>query len=461
LTEYAATDYSENVMSLFVDEVTIDMKAGDGGNGAVAFRKEKFVPRGGPAGGDGGKGGDVVLCADSNLSTLLDFRYQRIYKAPRGVDGSAKQMYGKNAEDLLLRVPLGTIATDVESGRIIADLTKHDQREVVATGGMGGRGNAHFASSTHQAPQYAENGEPGELRTVKLELKLLADVGIIGFPNVGKSSIIAAISAARPKIANYPFTTLIPNLGVVQVDKDPNRTFVMADIPGLIEGASDGIGLGHQFLRHIERTRLLAHVIDVSDAVGRDPLEDFRIVNQELERYSAKLAGLTQIVVLNKIDIADPEKVESTRRSLAEFRTVVQVSAATQQGLKELVYLLANTLDELPRQPDVFAEGDDDGPVLINLTNNPGGYSYRTRQMSRRWEARFDEESGAFVVAGKGIERVVAMTPLLNEHAVARLQRVLEKAGIVSKLRSLGAKEGDTVRIGTAEFDFFDEDIDE
>ncbi len=242
-------------LSVFVDEVTIEVKAGDGGNGAVAFRKEKYVPHGGPNGGDGGRGGDIILEADSNLSTLLDFRYQRKYDAPRGTHGISQDMHGKDAGDMILKVPIGTSATDTATGYVIADLTKHGQQAKIARGGQGGRGNAHFASSVQQAPKFAENGEPGEARTLKLELKLLADVGLIGYPNVGKSTLIAALSAARPKIADYPFTTLVPNLGVVRVDEE--RTFVIADIPGLIEGASEGIGLGHQFLRHVERTRLL------------------------------------------------------------------------------------------------------------------------------------------------------------------------------------------------------------
>ncbi|HEX5323427.1 MAG TPA: GTPase ObgE [Capsulimonadaceae bacterium] len=438
---------------MFVDEVTIEVKAGDGGNGAVAFRKEKYVPHGGPAGGDGGRGGDVVLEADSNLSTLLDFRYQRLYKAQRGGDGAAKDMYGKDAPDLVLKVPVGTVATDTETGRLLADLIKHGESAVLAHGGKGGRGNSHFASSTHQAPRYAENGEPGQGYRVQLELKLLADVGLIGFPNVGKSSLIAAVSAAKPKIADYPFTTLVPHLGVVPVDDDPTRTFVMADIPGLIEGASEGVGLGHQFLRHIERTRLLVHVLDMSGTTGRDPLEDYATVNRELAAYSDYLASLPQIIALNKTEVAEPGTIQELERHFQdESKPVFAISAATGQGLRPLLYFLADQLANMPRPAETI---DDD--KIVRITAGRGTLSQRARD--RRWEAR--REDGIFVVSGPGIERYVAMTPLENEHALRRLQRTLEKSGIVNKLRALGAKEGDTVRIGKIEFNFVDEDVEE
>ena len=430
---------------MFVDEVTIDVKAGDGGNGSVAFRKEKYVPRGGPNGGDGGKGGDVYLEADSNLSTLLDFRYQRHYEALRGIHGTSRDMSGKNAGDITLKVPVGTTATEVETERILTDLTKHGQRVVIARGGQGGRGNAHFASSVQQAPKYAENGEPGEEHQIKLELKLLADVGLIGYPNVGKSTLIAALSAAKPKIADYPFTTLVPNLGVVRVDEE--RTFVIADIPGLIEGASEGVGLGHQFLRHVERTRLLCHLIDISGTTGRDPLDDYAIINRELAAYDDKLAQLPQVVVLNKSDIADPEEAELLRAEFAdEDKPVFVISAATRTGLEPLVYFLAERLSEMPLPPAF-----DDEIVRITADTMKG------RRTDRRWDAAYDAGTQTYVVSGKGIERLVAMTQLQNEDAVNRLQRTLEKTGIINKLRTLGAKQGDTVRIGKAVFDFFDE----
>lgn len=431
---------------MFVDEVTIEVKAGDGGNGSVAFRKEKYVPRGGPNGGDGGKGGDVYAEADSNLSTLLDFRYQRHYEALRGIHGTSRDMHGMNASDITLKVPIGTTATDVGTGRILGDLMKHGQRIMIARGGQGGRGNAHFASSVQQAPKFAENGEPGEERQIKLELKLLADVGLLGYPNVGKSTLIAALSAARPKIADYPFTTLVPNLGVVRVDEE--RTFVIADIPGLIEGASEGIGLGHQFLRHVERTRLLCHLIDVSGTSGREPMDDYAVINRELAAYSEKLAQLPQVVVLNKTDIADPEEVELLRAEFAEEdMPVFVISAATRTGLEPLVYYLAERLAEMPLPPAF-----DDGIVRITPDTMKG------RRTDRRWEASFDAGNQVYIVSGAGIERLVAMTQLQNEDALSRFHRTLEKTGIINKLRTLGAQQGDTVRIGKAEFEFFDED---
>jgi GTP-binding protein len=431
---------------MFVDEVIIDVKAGDGGNGSVSFRREKYVPRGGPNGGDGGKGGDVLLEADSNLSTLLDFRFQRHYEALRGIHGTSRDMSGKNAGDITLKVPLGTTATEVETGRVLGDLTEHGQQIIIAKGGQGGRGNAHFSSSVQQAPKFAENGEPGDEKEIKLELKLLADIGLIGYPNVGKSTLIAALSAAKPKIADYPFTTLVPNLGVVRVDEE--RTFVIADIPGLIEGASEGVGLGHQFLRHVERTRLLCHMIDVSGSEGRDPMDDYAIINRELAAYSDKLAQLPQIVVLNKSDIADPEEVELLRAEFAEEdKPVFVISAATRTGLEPLVYYLSERLVDMPLPPTF-----DDGIVRITAD------TMRSRRTDRRWEATYDAANQIYVVAGRGIERLIAMTQLQNEDAVSRLQRTLEKTGIINKLRTLGAKQGDTVRIGKAEFDFFDED---
>ena len=430
---------------MFVDEVLIDVKAGDGGNGSVAFRKEKYVPFGGPNGGDGGKGGDVTLEADSNLSTLLDFRFQRNYEALRGIHGTSRDMHGKNAGDITLKVPIGTTATDNETGRVLVDLTKHGQRCIVARGGIGGRGNAHFATSVQQAPKFAENGEPGEAKIIKLELKLLADVGLIGYPNVGKSTLVAAISAARPKIADYPFTTLVPNLGVVRVDEE--RTFVVADIPGLIEGASEGVGLGHQFLRHVERTRLLCHLIDLSGTTGREPMDDYAVINRELAAYNEKLAHLPQVVVLNKIDVADPELVELLRAEFAEEDVpVFAISAATRSGLEPLVYYLAKTLSEMPPEPIIEDE-------IVRITAD----TMRSRHTDRRWDAHYDASTEAYVVMGKGIERLVAMTQLNNDAAVNRLHRTLEKTGIINKLRTLGAVEGDTVRIGKAEFDFFDE----
>lgn len=435
---------------MFVDEVKVEIKAGDGGNGSIAFRREKYVPHGGPAGGDGGAGGSVILESDSNLSTLLDFRYQHKYEAPRGGHGASKQMHGPDATDLVLRVPVGTSATDADTGQILADLTKHGQKAIIASGGRGGRGNMHFGSSTQQAPKFSENGEPGEHRFVKLELKLLADVGIIGFPNAGKSTLIAAMSAARPKIADYPFTTLVPNLGLVRVDEEKN--FVAADIPGLIEGASEGIGLGHQFLRHIERTRLLVHMIDASGITGRDPLEDFDIINRELAAYSDRLAALPQIVVLNKSDVADPEEIDLIRDTLGErIQGLLTISAATGHGVRDLVYIIAQRLENLPSEPLISEE------EIVRITANGAG----RRRFDKRWTIEYDPSEQLFTIKGTGIERFVAMTNMTNEEGVKRLQKTMEKIGVVAKLKSLGAKEGDSVKIGESEFSYIDEDAED
>ena len=442
---------------IFVDEVTVEIKAGDGGNGFVAFRKEKFVPRGGPSGGDGGKGGDVVLEADSNYSTLLDFKYQRRHVAAHGGHGALKDMIGKDAPDLVLKTPIGTIATDLETGKILADLTENGQRQVIASGGRGGRGNARFATSTHQAPQFAENGEPGQAYNVKLELKLLADAGLVGFPNAGKSSLIACVSAARPKIADYPFTTLVPNLGVVRVGGDVENTFVMADIPGIIEGASEGAGLGRQFLRHIERTRVLVHILDISEANPRSWQDDYVMLNKELAAYSDRLVQLPQLIALNKIDIADDETVAEAKSYFEDLgQQVYPISAATGAGTTPLLYRIAALLKEIPRPQDL-PESDE----IVRITVETQRGKMHDRMLRRQYTVEQDEETGDFVVHGVGIERLVSMTQMENEHALHRLQRVMEKAGIIKKLKAIGAVEGSTVRIGNSEFDFFDEDSDE
>lgn len=422
----------------FIDEVEIQVKAGRGGDGAVAFRREKHVPRGGPDGGDGGHGGSVVITADPMLNTLIDFRFKRDYKAESGEQGAGTNKSGRSAGDIELRVPVGTQVTDLETGKLAADLVHAGQREVVARGGQGGRGNAAFVSSTHQTPRFSEKGEPGEQRRLRLELKLLADVGLIGFPNVGKSTLIAKISAAKPKIADYPFTTLVPNLGVVQVE--PGKSFVVADIPGLIEGASEGAGLGHQFLRHIERTRLLLHLIDVSGLTGEDPYAQFTIVNRELAAHSAQLASLPQRVALNKSDMPGAREIvpDLRRRLEAEGYTVYEISALTGKGVPEVIYALSGMLDEMP-PPIVDAEAD------VIRYRAPHDESWNVEQDGDR-----------FVVRGKGFERLVAMTDMNNEAGVRRFQRILEKAGVVRRLRELGAAEGTTVCIGDEEFDFLD-----
>ena len=430
---------------MFVDEVEINIKAGDGGNGMVAFRREKYVPRGGPAGGDGGHGGSVTLLADGQLTTLIDYRYKRHYKAERGGDGGPKCMTGADGDDLTLAVPLGTQVYDADSSELLADLAAEGMRVVAAKGGRGGRGNAHFATPTQRTPRYAENGEPGGQLQLRLELKVLADVGLIGFPNAGKSTLIAQVSAARPKIADYPFTTLAPNLGVVRVDE--NRSFVMADIPGLIEGAHAGAVLGDRFLRHVERTRLLVHIIDVSSFTGRNPADDFDIVNRELRLYNPELAELPQLVALNKIDIPDARDTAEKLAPAFEARgfKVFPISAATGEGVQPLIYFIADELEKLDKIVPTPAEAHE----VLRIAPS--------KLDSRLWETKKIGDH-QFVVEGKELERAVAMTDLGNEEAVRRLQRKLDRLGVNRALKGLGIEDGDTVRIGTGEFDYMSDD---
>jgi len=426
----------------FVDEVEIDVKAGDGGNGMVAFRREKFVPRGGPAGGDGGRGGNVIMEADQALSTLVDLRYKRSYKAERGGSGGPNNKTGRDAADLVVKVPVGTTIYDKSTGALLADLVEHGQKAVVAKGGRGGRGNASFATSTLQTPRFAENGDPGEERSLLLQLKLLADVGLVGFPNVGKSTLISRISAARPKIADYPFTTLVPNLGVVRVDE--SRSFVVADMPGLIEGAHLGAGLGHQFLRHIERTRLLVHMLDVSGTTGREPLHDFDVINQELASFDPKLADLPQIVALNKMDVPGAGETAAPVARVIRGRgyDVHLVSAVTGQGVQDLVYAAAERLDALgPRQ---YAAAEEVA-------------TFKAEPEPERWEVRRLAEH-EYSVKGRPVEILVARTNVANEYALRRLHRQLERMGVIAELRKQGASQGDTVRIRGMEFEFHDEE---
>lgn len=430
----------------FVDEVTIHVASGKGGDGAVAFRREKYVPHGGPNGGDGGWGGDVVLVADNNLSTLIEMRYSSRYKAEDGGRGASNNKSGANQPALLIRVPVGTSAFDLDEKRTIADLTYDGQAEVVARGGRGGRGNASFASSTNQAPRYAEKGEPGEQRNLRLELRLLADVGVIGFPSSGKSTLIASVSNARPKIADYPFTTLVPNLGVVRIS--PTESFVMADVPGLIEGAHAGAGLGHRFLRHIERTRALIHLIDCSPLSGRDPVEDYGVIRSELTLYNPDLALRPEIIALNKIDI--PEGRERAERcledlprrfpDLAERDVLIQmVSTATGEGVQRLIWDAAKVLREIPK----VAPAQTEDVVLIEGPQAPFTIE---RGMS-----------GEFVVKGRQPLRVVSMTDLDNDQALRKLQQRLERLGVFKELRRMGIRGNDLVRVGDFEFDWFDE----
>lgn len=424
----------------FVDQVDITVKAGDGGNGIVAFRHEKFVPRGGASGGNGGHGGSVVFKAAKKLNTLVDLRYKKFYKADRGGDGGPNDMHGKSAKNLVLEVPVGTMVYEAKSGRLLADLVKDGQKYIASKGGEGGRGNASFATSTLQTPKFAEKGEPTEPVDLRLELKLLADVGLVGFPNVGKSTLISRISSARPKIANYAFTTLVPNLGVVKVD---DKSFVVADMPGLIEGAHEGAGLGHQFLRHIERTRLIVHMIDVSGYSGRDTMNDFDAINDEVKAHSEKLASLPQIVALNKSDMPEAREIVEKLKPELESRglEVFEISALTGHGIQPLLYRIADKLEEIPKE--------EEAPVseVVHFT---------VEKQEDTWDAR-QIAPGEFVVDGRQAEMLVLRTDIGNEYALRRMHRQLEKLGVIKRLRDLGAKHGDLVRIRDLEFDFHDE----
>ena len=422
----------------FIDQVDIVVKAGDGGNGLVALRHEKSVPRGGPSGGDGGRGGSVIIQADSKLSTLVDLRYKKHYKASCGGNGGSNDKHGKNGDDLILRVPVGTLVRADQ--RVLSDLVTDGQECIVAKGGDGGRGNASFATSTLQTPRFAEKGEPVDEIPVTLELKLIADVGLIGYPNVGKSTLISRISAAKPKIADYPFTTLVPNLGVVRVD---DRSFVVADMPGVIEGAHDGAGLGHQFLRHIERTRLLVHMIDVSGLTDRDTRHDFDSINEELGSHSEKLASLPQIVALNKVDVPGSEAVVEGLKGDLEGQglDVHEISALTGKGLQTLLYRIADKLDELPREVVHYPD------EVVHFTVEPDVDKWHAKKVG----------DGEFVVEGRPVEMLVRRTDTNNEYALRRMHRQLDKMGVIKQLRDLGARHGDTVTIRDHEFDFQDE----
>ena len=423
-------------MFKFYDQAKIYVKGGDGGAGAVAFRREKYVPEGGPSGGDGGRGGNIIFMGDEGLRTLVDFRYQRHYKGNRGDHGQAKNCSGRGGEDIILRIPVGTIVFDDGTGETIADITEHGQRVVVAAGGRGGRGNARFMSNTNKAPTLAENGEPGAENWLRLELKLLADVGLVGFPNVGKSTIISQVSAARPKIADYHFTTLIPNLGVVELED--GQSFVMADIPGLIEGAHSGAGLGHEFLRHTERTRLILHVLDISGSEERDPLEDLRIIQDELRLYSPELALRPVIIVANKMDIPTAqEHLERLKEAVEDRHEIFPVSAATGEGLKALMYRIAQLLPDTPV------------PELLNL---PVDHLVTKAHSDKRFEILKEEDR--YIVVGNEIEKHVKMTFFEREASVYRFQNILKAMGIDEALRAQGIKEGDKVEIAGVSFDW-------
>ncbi|WP_419959118.1 GTPase ObgE [Psychrobacillus sp. BM2] len=429
---------------MFVDHVKVYVKGGDGGDGMVGFRREKYVPLGGPAGGDGGNGGDVIFEVEEGLRTLMDFRYKRIFKAERGVHGGSKNMHGANADDLIIKVPPGTVVKNEETGEVIADLVEHGQKAVIARGGRGGRGNSRFATPANPAPELSEKGEPGFELNVELELKVLADVGLVGFPSVGKSTLLSVVSAAKPKIAPYHFTTIVPNLGMVETED--HRSFAMADLPGLIEGAHEGVGLGHQFLRHIERTRVIVHVIDMSGMEGRDPYEDYLTINEELKQYNLRLTERPQIIVANKMDMPDSEdNLKEFKEKVGSDMKVFPISAISRQGLQELLFAVADMLEVAPEFPlEELVEEETETSVM---------YKYQAKQddftISR-------DDDGAFVLAGGSVERLFKMTDFSREDSIRRFSRQLRGMGIDDALRQRGAKDGDTVRLLKFEFEFIE-----
>ncbi|SEA94482.1 GTP-binding protein [Thalassobacillus cyri] len=424
---------------MFVDQVKVYVKGGDGGNGLVAFRREKYVPNGGPAGGDGGNGGDVVFEVDEGLNTLMDFRYQRHFKAKRGENGMSKGQHGKNAEPLVVPVPPGTTVKDADTGEVIADLVDHKQRAVIAKGGRGGRGNIRFATARNPAPELAENGEPAQERDIQVELKLIADVGLVGFPSVGKSTLLSVISAAKPKIADYHFTTLAPNLGVVETGDQ--RSFVMADLPGLIEGAHEGVGLGYQFLRHVERTRVIVHVIDMAATEGRDPYQDYQTINQELFEYDERLKERPQIIAANKMDMpgAD-EQLELFKQKLEGEYPVYPISTLTKNGLQDLLFAVADTLERIPKDSTPIEEKEE--RVL---------YKYEREDVPFKVTR---DPDGAYVLYGAQIEKLFKMTDFNRDESIRRFARQMRGMGVDDALRKRGAKDGDTVRLLDYEFEF-------
>lgn len=420
------------------DTAEIYVEAGNGGNGLVSFHREKYVAAGGPDGGDGGNGGSVIFVADDKMSTLSDFRYQRRYKAPNGEDGRAAKSSGKNGADLMVKVPCGTVIIDMDKDRVIADMKVSGDRFVVARGGSGGWGNCHFATATRQIPRFAKSGIEGEKRNIRLELKLLADVGLVGFPNVGKSTLLSVVSDAKPKIANYHFTTLEPNLGVVKPNE--GQSFVMADIPGLIEGAGEGVGLGHEFLRHVERTRLLVHVVDASGIEGRNPIEDFDLINKELETYNSDLATRPQIVAANKMDVVYDEAVYEgfCREMESRGYEVFRISAATNKGVKELMMYISSVLDTIP-VPVLFDEAEAEETVISYKDDTPFTISV---------------EDGVYVVEGSWIKRMIGSTNFEDNESLQYFQNSLRKKGVIKALEKEGINEGDLVRMYELEFDY-------
>ncbi|MCI8272739.1 MAG: GTPase ObgE [Clostridia bacterium] len=423
---------------MFTDYAKITIKSGNGGDGAITFRREKYVAAGGPDGGDGGRGGSIFFKVDPNANTLIDFRYTKKFKAQNGENGSGSNRYGKSGEDLYINVPIGTIIKDAETGKIVADLSQEGQEELILKGGRGGKGNAHFATATRQVPRFAQAGEEGEEKEVILELKLLADVGLLGFPNVGKSTFLSVVTDAKPKIANYHFTTIEPNLGVVKTNK--GDSFVIADIPGIIEGASEGIGLGIQFLRHVERTRLLLHVIDVSGVEGRDPIEDFHTINEELKKYSEKLSNRKQIIVASKIDIMQDEENYKKLEELAkkEKMEIYKISGVTGEGVQELLNRVSETLKTLPKEELV----EEEDRVVYTLDEEKDGFVVR-------------KEGKIFVIEGRAINRLMGRINIDDNESMYYFQKSLKNLGIEAELKKQGIKEGDLVQVLNWTFEWY------
>ncbi len=433
----------EAVGVMFADRAKIYVRSGKGGDGHVSFRREKYVPNGGPDGGDGGRGGDVVFVVDEGLNTLTDYRHVRKYKAMDGQNGGKRNCRGRDGEDIILKVPAGTVVREAESGRVIADMSGENTRQILLQGGKGGNGNQHYATSTMQAPKYAQPGQPAQELELLLELKVIADVGLVGFPNVGKSTLLSRVTNARPKIANYHFTTLHPNLGVA--DLEDAKSFVIADIPGLIEGASEGVGLGHEFLRHIERTKVIIHMVDAASTEGRDPIADIYAINTELKRYNASLAERPQVIAANKIDALSQDGTDPIAAIRAEFEPagirVFPVSAVSGQGLPELLYYVSRLLSEMDDKPVVFSQEyfpEEEIPVQ----NEP-------------YTVTYDEAAAEYVVEGPRIEKMLGYTNLESEKGFRFFQNFLKDNGILAELEALGIQEGDTVRMYGLAFDYY------
>ena len=424
---------------MFVDEVEIRVEAGNGGDGCTAFRREKYVPMGGPFGGNGGHGSDIIFKVDEGLHTLLDLRYQKLIKGKKGENGKGKNQHGKGADPIIIKVPQGTVVTDLDTGLVLADLSKKDDQEIIAKGGRGGRGNTAFKTQTNTAPDYSENGEEGEQKNLKVEVKMLAEVGLVGLPSVGKSTIISMVSRSKPKIAAYHFTTLTPNLGVVKASD--GRSFVMADLPGLIEGASQGEGLGDKFLKHIERTKVIAHVIDMSASELRDPYEDYNLINKELAAFNEKLIKKPQIIIANKMDLPHAkEELEKFKEKIGKDIEIYEISAATNTGLQKVIDRLADLVDEVPNSP-LYEESQIESHVL---------YKFKKEEPFIITK----DDDGTWAISGKEVERIFKMTKFSSDEAAYKFAKKLTKMGIDQKLEELGAEEGDQVRILDFYFDY-------